>query len=345
MTDPTCPSCNLPVSQTAFATGTCPCCDYHFEHQPGELPLTEVVASIQPQPESTPPVAPRRRPASLLAAAASFAIGVFAGYLLFARDGNTPSLPETAKSPASTEASANSEITAIPIAKQKVKSINPDALPVIVPTPPKTELAPPPTPVAVASPPEPQEKPIIIDPLENPDRKLDAPAGTAEVIALDGSDRLTLTGRVKVLKLNSINGDAQVDASGLEAEEIILDGDVNGNCRVRLNSRNGKVTIRGAFVGSSTLAVTAPGGTVTVAEGGRIGGGTTVTLTAKKVEAIGAINEGAKVNVTLTSGGAIRIATMDGGAIVTYRRSGAGDPQPKVETGQLRGGTRVVEAK
>ncbi len=222
--------------------------------------------------------------------------------------------------------------------------VDPEAPPVTVATPPK-EPPTPPTQVAIAPQPRPQEKPIIIDPLDNPNPKLDAPGGTAEVIALDGSDRIVITGRVKVLKLNSINGDAQLDASGLEAEEIILDGDVNGNCRLQLNSRNGKVTIRGAFVGSGTLAVTAPGGTVTVAEGGRIGGGTTVTVTAKKVEAVGAINEGAKVNVTLTSGGVIRVATMDGGALVTYRRSGAGDPQPKVETGQLRGGTRVVEAK
>ena len=210
---------------------------------------------------------------------------------------------------------------------------------------PTAEPVPPPKPIPVAPPPKPPEKPIVIDPFDNAERKLDAPDGTAEVVELNGDDRIVLTGRVKVLKLNAVNGSIGFDASGLEAEEIILAGDINGNCTLKFGARNGRVSIRGLIVGSCTVSVNAPGGTVTLAEGARIGGGASATFTAKTVEAKGMIDEGAKVFATLGSGGTLKIATMDGGASVTYKRSAPADPAPKVETGDLRGGTRVVEAK
>jgi hypothetical protein len=338
--DPSCPSCELPISAAAFASGTCPCCDHRFDAPPAvpETARAEFPTVGQPLAVS-PPLGKRRNVWVPVAATVSaLVVGISTGYFLYSRT-EEPSLAtgiveRIVKPPASVLTAGNG-----------VTAPTSSTVPLLVPMPASKEILPQPHAVALAPEAKTPEKAILIDPADNADLKLDAPMGTAELVPLDGDDRITLSGRVKILKVNSVNGSIQLDASRLVAEEIVLDGDVNGNCRLKLNSAGGRVTIRGAFVGSSTLAVTAPGGTVILAEGGRIGGGTTVTVTAKAVESKGLINEGAKVNATLDSGGAIRVASLDGGASVTYRRAGAGDPKPKVETGELRSGTRVIEAK
>ena len=331
MADPSCPSCGLPLSDAAFAAGSCPCCDFRFAEEPVavEAPVEASIGPALPIAAVAAPERGRRRP--MLAGAGmgtAFACGIAAGYFLFARTEQPaiPSVPEVAL-----------------IAPDKPKPL-PDPIPqATTPLPPAVAAMPlvEPKPVAVLPPP----KPILIDPLDNAERKLDAPDGLAEVVDLNGDDRIVLMGRIKVLKLNAVNGSVQLDASGLEAEEIILAGDINGNCALKFGARNGRVTIRGAVVGSCRVTVDAPGGSVTLIEGGRIGGGATATLTAKTVDAKGIIDEGAKVSAILTSGGTIRVASMDGGAVVTYKRSAPADPAPLVETGDLRGGTRVVEAK
>ena len=345
MRDVTCPACDLPVSEAAFEAGSCPCCGCRFDapapapEQPAdETPVTAAAEVLPPAPP------PARRPRVWRTAAvvcSPFACGILVGYVLFAR----------AEKPAATPPP---ELAAVAPVQESPAPAHPDPLPqAVVPKPVPTPPGPvaaaavprQPKPVEVAPAPRVPQRTIVIDPFDDPVRHLDAPDGVAEVVELNGGDHLTLTGRVKVLTLNAVNGSVRVDASGLVAEEVVLAGDIDGNCDFKFNAPNGKVTIRRALVGSCTLTVTAPGGAVTLAEGGRIGGGVTVTLTSKTVDAQGPIGEGARVNTTLTTGGAIRVAAVGGGAVVTYKRAAAGDPEPKVERGERRGGNRVVEVK
>lgn len=79
--------------------------------------------------------------------------------------------------------------------------------------------------------------------------------------------------------------------------------------------------------------------------GGRIGGGAELTLSVKRFDAVGLIHEGAKVRVTVDSGGSVKVGQLDGGATVTWKRAATTDPAPKVETGDLRSGTKVTEEK
>jgi hypothetical protein len=284
---------------------------------------------------------------SFAAGVFAFAAGIFVGYLLFTRADTPSAAPEVAAvtPPKEPAAPAKQEkppvvvpilfpLPAAPVAAIEPQAVaNPPANPVVV------------IPAKLPDPVKPADKPIVIDPLDNPDRKLDAPNGTAELVELNSDDHITLTGKVKVLKLNAVNGSVHFDASKLEAQEIVLAGEINGNCEFKLNAPNGKVAITRVFLGSCKLTVTAPGGEVILAEGGRIGGGATATLAAKTVDLKGTLNEGAKVRVTLTAPGSLRVAQMDGGATVTYKRSAPGDPEPKIVTGELRSGTRVTEDK
>lgn len=191
---------------------------------------------------------------------------------------------------------------------------------------------------------------IVLDPRDVPDHtltiKLDNPLGTVAIPDLNGHDRITLTGRVNVLRIGSINGAAVIDASELAANEVVVSGDLNGTSTVKLNAPGGKITLGGLVIGQSHLVASAAGGDVgLVAKSGRFGGSAQVAITARRVVIDGLVNEGVQVGVTLTSGGYLRVAVMDGGARLTGKKAAATEPEPKIETGELRNGTKIEFAK
>lgn len=126
---------------------------------------------------------------------------------------------------------------AVPISTEQARE--PNVTPVLppppstkpAPTPPTAREALPPPRVADADPPPQPVKPapmpepgpvkvITIDPAAG-DRKLDAPDGIAEILPIDGDTRLTLTKRVKVLRVGSVGGHTLLDTTGLLAEEVV----------------------------------------------------------------------------------------------------------------------------
>jgi hypothetical protein len=204
-----------------------------------------------------------------------------------------------------------------------------------MPEPPKPEPkpepieVPPPKPKPVDPPPvvpPPKPKPVEpvkpgpvvrIDAKEVREKQLDNPHGIATVSDMTREDRLTLTGRVKVLKIGSVTGKATLDASGLEAEQIVITGDVTDGAAVKVNAPNGKVTISGHVAGSAKLTVNAPGGDVFLAEkSGRFAGKSVVTVTAKRMEVLGVMSGDAVLNVSLTGGGAVTVGMMEDKAVV-----------------------------
>src|SRR5206468_768700 len=93
---------------------------------------------------------------------------------------------------------------------------------------------------------------------------------------------------VRVLRLPAVEGGATVDASGLVAAEVQV-GTVGGGATLKLHAPEGVVTFVGKVDGKSVVEVDAPGGTVAFPnatapgqEGSKIGGGSRVTITAKR---------------------------------------------------------------
>jgi hypothetical protein len=181
-----------------------------------------------------------------------------------------------------------------------------------------------------------------VDPKIAPKRHFDHPNDTAALPDLNTGDRVTLTGRVRVLKLGSVNGKSVLDASGLVAEEVIISGDVDRDAQVFLNAPNGKVTVGGYVTGASKLTILAPGGEVVVAGSGRLSGCPVVTVTAKRLEVKCPMSGTARVNATLTAGGSLKLGLMEDGATVTYRKAAANDPLVTVEKGETRGSAKVL---
>ena len=318
MTAFTCPKCRQAVSDVALDAGHCPACGFPLD---GPLVINT----------------PRRRsPGWLLAVGGALvaATGV-AGYAYL-----SPPAPrhETASAPpGELPPVAVRHVAPFPHAPKPRDEQAPVKVPNEKPSRPAVE---PPKkggarPVGVV---------MKIDPKIAPVRHFDNPDDTATLPDLNSGDRVTLTGKLRILRVGSVNGKGSINASELVAEEIVLHGDLNGDAVVTLNAPGGKVTVGGYVVGSAKLTVVAPGGEVLVlADSGLFAGGSTTKLTAKRFEAAGKLAGGAKLFVTLTAGGSIKIAAADEGATVTYKKAAASDPPLTVEKGAVRGGARVIE--
>ncbi len=204
---------------------------------------------------------------------------------------------------------------------------------------------PPTRPVAEAPPkdgPRPISVVMKVDPKITPQRHFDSPDDTVALPDLNTGDRVALTGRVRVLRLGSVNGTGRLDASGLIADEVLITGDLNGEAHVQVTAPNGQVTVGGYVMGASKLTIVAPDGVVKVATTGRVTGSATVTATAKRVEVNGPLSGSAKVKATLSARGSLKWVRAEENATVSYKRAAETDPPPTIDKGELRGGAKVV---
>jgi hypothetical protein len=206
------------------------------------------------------------------------------------------------------------------------------------PEPPKKEPPPP----SVVKPPPPPE--ILVGDV----RLLDRPDGEYRIAALRGT-ALKLSGRVKTLRIGIVDAGATLDASALEAQEVIVAGRIDGGSTVKLRAPRGRVEFKSKVDGESRLEVDAPEGTVAFTdptqlrrEGSKIDGDSHVTITAKTADFRGAINgTRTRVVVTLTKGGLLYFREISGSVRLQYRKADPRDPDPRVLGGQVHGAAKL----
>jgi hypothetical protein len=190
------------------------------------------------------------------------------------------------------------------------------------PSPPEREVAP--APRAAAETPLPSR--VIIE-LNDPDLSYALPS------TLRKAPWVVLRGKVKSLKVNGLNSGQVLDASGLEAASVTVSGRIDHRATLKVNAPGGTVSVTAAVSGRSTVAITAPGGTVQFPSkpnraGSQIDGGSTVAITARRVDLRGDVDgAGTRVTVTLTGDGWLWAAAVRGAAAVEYRTAnGQGKP-------------------
>lgn len=338
MTHLTCPKCRQGMPDDALDVGQCPACGYPLD---GPVVLT----GEQAHAGHTWLFLTLGTVTLLILMGAGIA-----GYVHFTQEApRTPNEPEVASISTQQPIPARIHIAPFPHEPKPKESVELpiekiQPVPVDVMDPKKEE----PKPIDVVIPKK-EERPVgvvmKVDPKIAPIRKFDHPDDTAALPDLNSGDRVVLTGKLRGLRIGSVNGKGSLDASGLVVEEIIITGDLNNQAVVHLNAPNGKVTIGGYVAGSAKLTVVATGGDVFIANSARVTGSSTVAITAKRVEAKGPLSGGARVNVTLNSGGLLKLTRLEEGATVTYRKSAPNDPPPNVEKGEIRGGAKVVLGK
>ncbi|AMV26616.1 hypothetical protein VT84_19615 [Gemmata sp. SH-PL17] len=334
MTTLTCPKCRQGMPETALDTGQCPACGFPLE---GPVVLNE-----QQRQESRP------FPVLIL----SIAVGVLAigTYAYFKR----PEIPPRNLPPERPPVTPEQESA---VAKH-ILPFTPSSL---TNNAPRSERgAPNPADpsstvddknaqerTAVVEPKKETQRPtgavMKIDPKIAPKRDFDNPDDTATLPDLATGDRVTLTGKLRVLKIGSVNGKASIDATGLVAEEIVISGDLNGEAVVQLNAPNGKVTIGGYVGGSSKITIVAPGGEVIVLESsGRLTDRSTTVVTAKRLEIAGKMLGNSRLVATLTTDGLLKVTAAEDNATLTYKKAAESDPPITIEKGAIRGGAKVI---
>ncbi len=311
MTTLTCPKCRQGLPDDALDAGQCHLCGFPLD---GPVVL------------GTPGARAGGTRLLLAAGGAVLVVAAVAGFVYYDRADASRTQPATELAALTSPEPASPVRHVAPLPHEPKL---PDAIPAPV-EPPKRDG---PRPVGVV---------MKVDPKIAPQRHFDHPDDTAALPDLNTGDRVTLTGRVRILRLGSVNGKGTLDASGLVAEEVVITGDLNGEAVVQLHAPTGKVTVGGYVMGNAKLTILAPGGEVVVAHTGRVTGGATMTVTAKRLEVNCPLSGGAKVAVTLTAGGSLKLTRAEEGATVTYKKAAPTDPPPTIEKGDLHGGAKVL---
>jgi hypothetical protein len=345
----------MPRAEELVANTACPICGHVG------LPTGDSIDEPVLLPEPTPPPAPAATPNPsvagrvLAAGVLGFVVGTAAGVAgLLGWQAAVGSRQQTAG--ADNAAAVN---VPVPVAdsggsRPPLASTNE---PIPAPREPVARAAPPadppaPVPTPVVNPPK--EQPIAFGPpaRPNPDpanpfrpaappaEKLDNPAGVASPVVRPGSS-LVLRGKVRTLRVAGLESGAVLDASDLEAEEVIVVGKIDGGSKLWLKAPNGRVTFRARVDGRSRVGIEAPGGSVAfvpegASDGAKIDGGAQVEITAKSVRLDGTIGgAGTRVAVSVTAGGSLAFREIVGSSRLEYGTADPDDPEPSVTRGKV----------
>jgi hypothetical protein len=166
--------------------------------------------------------------------------------------------------------------------------------------------------------------PVVVE-LDDPDSVYTVPPPTKK------GEHIVLRGKVRMLRVEGLDGGALLDATGLEAGSIYVEGKIDGRSVLKLAALDGVVAIPASVSGRSRVEINAPGcevrfpfPTTDNRPGSQITGGSTVTIVGRTVDLRGDIDGlGTKVDVTLTRNGSLKVAAVRGTAAVEYRSANA----------------------
>ena len=168
----------------------------------------------------------------------------------------------------------------------------------------------------------------------------------ATIEALAGQAKVKVTGRLKFLNVESLNGEAILDIRELEVQEITV-GPVNGASTLIIATYKTEIYLRGPVKGGAKVYIESPHGNVTIGSVGEISvdGGTELNIYTKTLALKGTAAGGARINATMAKGGSISFEKLDGGANLIYRKVYSKDPDLLLEPGEIRAGGIFRELK
>jgi len=167
-----------------------------------------------------------------------------------------------------------------------------------------------------------------------------------EIIFLGGlnSGAKAILGKTTTLRIRDINDGSLLDASACAAREIFLTGAVNSRSTVKLNAPGGSVEIFGEINDHAQIDIVAPDGQVLFKSRGDavINGDAQISIVAREVEFRGAVNgTQTQMRVTLTKAGTLKFRRLNGAVRLHWRKADAGDPEPRIDAGEIGGRAQV----
>lgn len=171
--------------------------------------------------------------------------------------------------------------------------------------------------------------------------QLDKPDGEYVIDSVGDQSSIKLTGRIGKLKVGNISGKTQLDASQLEASEIVVKGEISGIPIVKLNAPKGEVSFEGEIEGPVKLFVNAPGGEVIFGSDGIpiLSEVADVKVTASILDIRGKATGPVRLAATITAGkpSRIRYDSLEGPVQVTWRKASNSDQDPEIKEGWILG--------
>lgn len=338
---PSCPHCKLPLSRKELSLACCPVCKKTLDAKatPGAAKLPASPAA-ELMPEAT---APGAKGGSWLAWGVPLIIVLACGGLcvtLFVGDLIPQKRPAASAPAAKTETSTASatQSSSQPIVIQQVATSSPAA------------TAPAPSTPAVAAKPDTSAPAEAADPSEPADStevknasvtKIDKPDGEYVVDALNAGKIVRLSGKVKKLTVGSMDGGSRLDAAGLEVQDVVFTGPINGKSYVKVRASGGSIEFRGEISGFSTVWAYATEGKVSFGSpsnraASAVNGDCRIHITAREVQFWGTVNGGTtQVQVRLTKGGKLLFTELTGGVRLSCRKVAKSDPDIVIEQGKI----------
>jgi hypothetical protein len=174
------------------------------------------------------------------------------------------------------------------------------------------------------------------------------PMDVYSVPVLKKGEHVVLKGKEKVraLRVHGLDAGAVLDASDLDAAVITVTGRIDNGAKLKLNALNGTVHISGKIDNKSEVTITAPGGevkfmvaTTPTRDGSKIDNGSTVAVTARVIEFKGDITgTDTRVSIVLTRNAWLKVAQVNGRAVVEYKSQVAAWSPPDVIVGPVAPG-------
>jgi outer membrane murein-binding lipoprotein Lpp len=164
---------------------------------------------------------------------------------------------------------------------------------------------------------------------------LSSPRGDFTIDRLVNGSKIKLSGVVKRLIVQGVDGGSHLDASffgDFKAEEIRFTGPIAGNSIVKIVSAGANVTL-GRIDGDSTVTLRVLGGKVSVDE---VVGDSKLLVWTKDF-ALKAFADGGKtgLNVTLTREGHLSFGELRGASKLIVQKFDRGDPDVRIEAGKV----------
>ncbi len=167
--------------------------------------------------------------------------------------------------------------------------------------------------------------------------RLEGPAGTHTVEAINNGKRTRLSGRIGTLRIKGVH-DGELDASALQARAIVLEGAVNGKSVLKLAAPGGTVTLAGLNA-EANVEIDAPGGSVST---GDLNGDSRLEMRAREMKFLGNVQGSSAVALTLTANGAVQFKLLQGDSKVMWNKEKPSDPSPRIEEGEVRGSAQFA---
>jgi hypothetical protein len=335
-----CPSCQIVITSRESALGVCPVC-----HESLDKPAP---------PPPAPPVAaaPANRPFPFAAlAVAIIAIAAAAGihFLVRPKTVEPPQKPAAAATPA--------PVAATTPENPPSKSADPVSVPEVATTPaPPQSIPPPPSPAPAGTPETTAAPPPFREFTEPP--SIEIKRGTARLTPnadgswtlsrLDSRTQVKLRGSTGTLRVLGVRGGSSLDASKLDAREVIIDGEIDGRSSVKLLAPHGRIEFRGRVSGQSQINVTAQDGTVIFGDPASrenrtiIEGACRLMIITRELNLAGTVTGGGThVTVGFLPEGILKFRELAGSARLDYRRADASLPETVVEAGKVTGNAKL----